>query len=360
MVTQGILPRFLSPSNVPVYSGKKRSADAEPQASPAEKEACHFCQTRSFATHAAYPITIVNETDDGSVLNPNFRFIDRSVLGRGVEVAEESFRTGCECPDDEDCMYGRCLCLEEMATSSDDDDDDDDDNYEDDEAMRDGPRKKRFAYYSHGTNAGLLRSRILHSREPIYECHAGCRCSLACPNRVVERGRKVPLQVFRTSDRGWGIRCPIALRKGQFVDKYLGEIITNQEADRRRDESDIANRKDVYLFALDKFSDPDSLDPRLAAAALEVDGEYMSGPTRFANHSCEPNMRIFARVGDHADKHVHDLALFAIQDIPAGEELTFDYVDGAVDLDSDAHDPDKMKDMTRCLCGTERCRGFLW
>jgi histone-lysine N-methyltransferase SUV39H len=71
-------------------------------------------------------------------------------------------------------------------------------------------------------------------------------------------------------------------------------------------------------------------------------------------------MRIFARVGDHADKHIHDLALFAIRDIPAGEELTFDYVDGLEELDNDAHNPAKIKDMTACLCGTKRCRKFLW
>lgn len=312
-----------------------------------------MCQIRSFATHKKLPITIVNETNDGATLPPRFRFIEKSILREGVERSEEEFRSGCECPDDEECMYSSCLCLEEMAPDSDAD--------SDDEGGRNGrPRRKRFAYHSHGAKAGLLRSRILHSREPIYECHSGCSCSTRCPNRVVERGRTVPLQIFRTEDRGWGVCCPVDIKKGQFVDKYLGEILTSEEADRRRAASRMAKRKDVYLFALDKFSDENSLDPRLAGPPLEVDGEFMSGPTRFVNHSCDPNMRIFAKVGDHADKHIHDLALFAIKDIPAGEELTFDYVDGLEDLESDAHDPAMMKDMTRCLCGTSKCRGWLW
>ncbi len=342
MVMQGTHPGPLhvSPRNI-----------ANPlQADPSEKARCHFCQIRLFPNHSSLPITVVNETDDGATLDPRFRFIDRSVLRDGVEVAEESFRTGCECEDDEQCMYSSCLCLEEMAPDSD----------EETGALNSGFPKKRFAYHSRGSKAGLLRSRILHSREPIYECHTGCRCSLQCPNRVVERGRTVPLQIFRTEERGWGVRCPVDIKRGQFVDKYMGEIITNAEADARRAASDSTKRKDIYLFALDKFSDPESLDPRLAAPALEVDGEFMSGPTRFVNHSCDPNMRIFERVGDHADKHLYDLALFAIQDIPAGEELTFDYVDGLVDMDDDAHDPSKKKDMTKCLCGTKRCRGFLW
>jgi [histone H3]-lysine9 N-trimethyltransferase SUV39H len=150
------------------------------------------------------------------------------------------------------------------------------------------------------------------------------------------------------------------IKKGQYLDKYVGELISGEEADRRREESHQARRKDVYLFALDKFSDPLSLDIRLAGRPIEVDGEFMSGPTRFINHSCDPNLRIFARVGDHADKHIHDLAFFAIKNISRGEELTFDYVDGMEEIDSDAKDPAKQADMTKCLCGAKKCRKFLW
>ena len=121
-------------------------------------------------------------------------------------------------------------------------------------------------------------------------------------------------QIFRTEDRGWGtlapasvlalakltyagVRAQEAIQKGQFVDRYLGEVITSAEADRRRAASAVSQRKDVYLFGLDKFTDPTSLDPRLRGPPLEVDGEFMSGPTRFINHSCDPNLRIFARRG---------------------------------------------------------------
>lgn len=293
----------------------------------------------------------MNEEGDGAVMNPNFRFIDHSIISDDVPIVDESFKTGCDCASDEDCMYSTCQCLEEMAP-------DEGKDHEEDGSHGRG-RRKRFAYHSTGAKAGLLRSRILQSREPIYECHERCSCSPQCPNRVVARGRTVPLQIFRTRDRGWGVRCPVDIKEGQFVDKYLGEIITRKEADRRRAESAISQRKDVYLFALDKFEDADSDDP-LLAEPLEVDGEWMSGPSRFVNHSCKPNMRIFARVGDHADKYLHDLALFAIQDIPANTELTFDYVDGLEDLDNDAHDPSKIKDMTRCRCNTDSCRGYLW
>jgi histone-lysine N-methyltransferase SUV39H len=179
---------------------------------------------------------------------------------------------------------------------------------------------------------------------------------------VVERGRQVPLNIFRTDDgRGWGVRSSVFIKKGQFIDRYIGQIITAEEANRRREESDIAQRKDVYLFALDKFSDPDSIDSRLSGPPYEVDGEFLSGPTRFINHSCDPNLRIFARVGDQADKHIHDLAFFAVRDIEPLTELTFDYVDGeSADLAEDAKNGGRLKGMTKCLCGSRDCRGFLW
>jgi len=156
------------------------------------------------------------------------------------------------------------------------------------------------------------------------------------------------------------VRSSVDIVEGQFIDRYVGEIITGEESLRRREQSEIAQRKDVYLFALDKFSDRKSMDPRLAGQPYEVDGEFFSGPTRFINHSCDPNLRIFARVGESADRHIHDLAFFAIDDIPAETELTFDYVDGIEDTQDDSQDPEKQKDMTRCLCGSENCRGWLW
>ncbi|KOS22565.1 Histone-lysine N-methyltransferase [Escovopsis weberi] len=330
---------------------RKHFFDHGKSASAEERDGCHWCQLRAFPSHKEFPVTVVNWEDE-AVLPPDFRFTDRVVLGSGVEAAEDSFRSGCACDSDGHCQYISCQCLADL-------DDDDDDQHDDGGhgVMRDANRKA-YAYHAHGAKAGLLRSRLLSSKLPLYECHAACSCSRDCPNRVVERGRTVPLQIFRTHDRGWGVRSQVEIQKGQFVDRYVGEIITSAEADRRRAASASSKLKDVYLFALDKFTSPDSLDPRLKGPPLEVDGEFQSGPTRFINHSCEPNLRIFARVGDHADKHIHDLALFAIKDIPRGEELTFDYVDGVTE-DAGGQEVNA-GDMTKCLCGSKKCRGYLW
>jgi len=161
-----------------------------------------------------------------------------------------------------------------------------------------------------------------------------------------------------------GLRSLYDIKKGAFVGSYVGEIITPEEANSRRAAANVAQRKDVYLFALDKFTDKGSSDPKLRGDPYEIDGEFFSGPTRFINHSCAPNVRIFAVVKDLAMKHLHELAFFALEDIPRLTELTFDYHghDHAVvdENEDEGEESETRKLMTRCLCGAENCRGYIW
>jgi hypothetical protein len=49
---------------------------------------------------------------------------------------------------------------------------------------------------------------------PIWECNEYCGCDLsACPNRVVQRGRTVGLDIFKTKEKGWGVRTIDAVPK---------------------------------------------------------------------------------------------------------------------------------------------------
>lgn len=62
-----------------------------------------------------------------------------------------------------------------------------------------------MAYKPTGAHKGCLKSKLLESRYAIFECHEACQCSTECPNRVVDNGRKIPLEIFRTDNgRGWG------------------------------------------------------------------------------------------------------------------------------------------------------------
>ena len=40
----------------------------------------------------------------------------------------------------------------------------------------------------------------------IYECNKFCKCGKTCLNRVAQNPLRIPLQVFKTDRRGWGIR----------------------------------------------------------------------------------------------------------------------------------------------------------
>ncbi|XP_051982397.1 histone-lysine N-methyltransferase SETDB2 [Xyrauchen texanus] len=63
-------------------------------------------------------------------------------------------------------------------------------------------------------------------RTGLFECGPWCGCEKSrCQNRVVQRGLRVRLQVFRTVDRGWAVRCRDDLDKGTFVCIYAGVVL---------------------------------------------------------------------------------------------------------------------------------------
>ncbi|XP_018613393.1 histone-lysine N-methyltransferase SETDB2 isoform X2 [Scleropages formosus] len=60
----------------------------------------------------------------------------------------------------------------------------------------------------------------------IYECGPWCGCSREqCQNRLVQDGLRVRLQVFRTQNRGWGVRCLDDIDRGTFICTYAGALL---------------------------------------------------------------------------------------------------------------------------------------
>ncbi|KAL3271245.1 hypothetical protein HHI36_021737 [Cryptolaemus montrouzieri] len=80
----------------------------------------------------------------------------------------------------------------------------------------------------------------------IYECNPRCKCNNTCLNRVAQNPMSLKLQVFRTHNRGWGIRCLNDVPVGAFICVYAGTIHTDQMAN-----EDGKTHGDEYFAELD-------------------------------------------------------------------------------------------------------------
>jgi len=320
----------------------------------------------------------LENTVDTSTPSLDFTFIDEFVLRKGVHAADPETNPGCQSPCRPDmggqcgCEYTKlCECLEYAAV-------------DEEKLLRTDPigyaqyclerdtggfintagLPKRFPYSKpREGSVQILQSFYREQRHPIYECHEKCNCGTNCKTRLVSKGRHVDLTIFKTDDRGWGVCCNEPLVKGEFIDVYLGEVLTSEETTRRENNADA--EKASYLYSLDKFVGD---DPTLTAqTCYVVDGQYMGNATRFINHSCEPNCRQYSVSYNKYDLRVFNLAFFAYEDIPTGKELTFDYMDKDEEEEEDVvrrreaalNDP-KNKDVRQCNCNARKCRGYLW
>lgn len=182
---------------------------------------------------------------------------------------------------------------------------------------------------------------------PIYECNSLCPCSLSCRNRVLQRGRTVKVAIFRTPDRGWGVKTMERIEKNQLVTEYVGEAITQEEAEERGKVYD--SRGQTYLFDLD-FNEGECL--------YTLDAKKYGNISHFINHSCDPNLDVYNVWVDTLEPNFPRIALFANQNIEVGVELTFDY-QMSLDTGSSCSSPRK-KEHIKCHCGAEKCRTFLF
>ncbi|CAH1111046.1 unnamed protein product [Psylliodes chrysocephalus] len=164
----------------------------------------------------------------------------------------------------------------------------------------------------------------------IFECSDTCACNaITCRNRVVQRGTQQRFEVYKTERKGWSVRTLKCIPKGSFVCEYVGEILTDTDADRRDDDS--------FLFDLGSKE----------TESFCVDAQYYGNLTRFINHSCDPNLHPIKVFIDHQDVRFPRIAFFALKDIPIGGEICFDY--------GPKFWIAKYKSFT-CHCGSDDCR----
>ena len=133
-------------------------------------------------------VTLINDIDDSSP-PVTFTFINENALGEGVERTPEEFMAGCGCRKDNGrnmgCEFLSCECVQQSD-------------------LDEKTGHRHFPYSASQKNYGCLRSVYLKTRRHIYECNAKCNCNMNCKNRVVQHGRQVSLEIFKTESRGWG------------------------------------------------------------------------------------------------------------------------------------------------------------
>uniref|UniRef100_A0A8C3A5K4 Euchromatic histone-lysine N-methyltransferase 1a n=1 Tax=Cyclopterus lumpus TaxID=8103 RepID=A0A8C3A5K4_CYCLU len=229
--------------------------------------------------YEAVPITCVNGVD--SEPSPdNFKYIPDNCVTSPLNIDRDiTHLQHCSCTDD--CSSSTCMCGQLSL-----------------QCWYDSVRRSNYHL-------------DFCQREPpvLFECNHACSCWRTCRNRVVQNGLRARLQLFRTQKMGWGVRAMQDIPQGTFICEYVGEIITDAEADKRENDS--------FLFTLEnKVGDVHCIDARL-----------FGNIGRFINHLCEPNLLAVRVFTMHQDLRFPRIAFFSSKSIKAGDQIGFDYGD---------------------------------
>ncbi|XP_030197721.1 histone-lysine N-methyltransferase EHMT1 isoform X1 [Gadus morhua] len=247
--------------------------------------------------HERVPIPCVN-SEDGQTCPENYKYIPVNCVTSPMNIDRNiTHLQYCVCK--EDCSSSVCMC---------------------------GQLSLRCWY----DKAGRLLPEFCREEPPlIFECNHACSCRRTCKNRVVQNGLRIRLQLFRTPKKGWGVRALQDIPQGTFICEYVGEIISEEEAEMRKN--------DTYLFSMDN-------KPKDVYC---IDAHFYGNISRFINHMCEPNLFACRVFTSHQDLRFPHIAFFACENIKAGEELGFNYGELFWEV--------KRKQFS-CECGSPKCR----
>lgn len=150
-----------------------------------------------------------------------------------------------------------------------------------------------------------------------------------CQNQRMLKREGKAFSVFKTQDgRGWGVQAGEDIQPGQFLMEYVGEVISDEEVERRMWQAKQEDGACFYMVDL---------------MGATVDAKFQGNEARFVNHSCAPNCQLQKWVVNGE----YRLGLFSIQPIKAGEEVHWDYQFASYG------------EPVMCRCGAANCRKIL-
>ncbi|EUD69176.1 hypothetical protein C922_00039 [Plasmodium inui San Antonio 1] len=153
-----------------------------------------------------------------------------------------------------------------------------------------------------------------------------------CFNRPFRQSAIKDLEIRKTERTGYGVFCKRDIKNGELICEYVGEVLAKNEFEERLEAYQEESKKtDMYnWYAIQINRD------------VHIDSKRKGNISRFVNHSCSPNsvsqkwiVRGFYRIG-----------IFAQQDIPAGEEITYNYSYNFVFNNFE------------CLCNSANCMNY--
>ena len=139
------------------------------------------------------------------------------------------------------------------------------------------------------------------------------------------------IQTRRYGVHGKGVFALVDIAEGETLIEYVGEVISWPEAQRRHPH-DPAHPNHTFYFHVDE--------------ERVIDALYGGNSSRWINHACDPNCE--------AEEENGRVFIKALRNIPAGEELNYDY-----GLMIDERYTAKLKAQYPCWCGAANCRGTL-
>lgn len=144
--------------------------------------------------------------------------------------------------------------------------------------------------------------------------------------------RKKPVSFARSAIHNWGLYALEPIAAKEMIIEYVGESIRQQVAEHRERSYLKTGIGSSYLFRIDENT--------------VVDATKKGGIARFINHCCNPSCT--AKIIKVEGKK--RIVIYALRDIEANEELTYDYK-----FEKETNDAERI----RCLCGAPGCKGYL-